>query len=259
MSSAKGPTDPSLGAARPVNSKTARIPRGMRVYVVGDIHGRADLLSRLLEIITADSLSQTETFKLVIYLGDYVDRGANSKDVLNIVRSGSPLGFEKVHLMGNHEFMMLRFLYNVAEGPNWLACGGGATLQSYGVKPSFGLGPIARIVDAQRRLQEKISMDDVFFLSNLRLHYTLGDYLFVHAGIRPGIPLDRQRESDLMWIREDFLHSTIDHGKVVVHGHTITHEPEVEVNRIGLDTGAYATGRLTCLVLEGARRYFLHT
>jgi serine/threonine protein phosphatase 1 len=248
-------------ARRPAAAATvAAVPPGRRVYAVGDIHGRADLLDRLTRLIAEDAAAHPEAAPLLVYLGDYVDRGAQSREVLDRLIEGPPPGFEAVHLLGNHELAMLRFLDDVAIGPTWFAYGGMATLLSFGIRvTASALEGGAGLQALQARLRARLSTPQLAFLRSLELTHVEGDYLFVHAGIRPGVPLDRQSPDDLLQIREEFLRSPLDHGKVVVHGHTVTAEPEIRANRIGIDTGAYATGRLSCLVLEGNRRAFLHT
>lgn len=235
------------------------MPAGARVYAVGDIHGRADLLSEMHGLILADAAASDAERRVVVYLGDYVDRGLESRQVVDLLLDEPLAGFESVHLKGNHEEFMLVFLEDTGVATGWLNNGGNATLYSYGV----GLGDAAsmaeRVEAAQADLAGKLPPRHLRFLDSLRLSHEEGDYLFVHAGIRPGIPLERQREEDILWIRDDFLDSTRDHGKVIVHGHSITSEPEVLPNRIGIDTGAFGSGTLTCLVLEGAERDFLFT
>ncbi len=237
----------------------AAVPRGLRVYAIGDVHGRLDLLDRMLDLIEADAAPTPDLVKYIVYLGDYVDRGAHSRGVIERLIEGPPPGFGAIHLKGNHEASMLDFLEDVRIGPSWLTYGGTATLASYHVPPPHADSPPEEMAQAQEMLRRALPPAHRAFLDSLRTSVTIGDYLFVHAGIRPGVPLERQRENDLLWIREDFLRSTADHGKMVVHGHTICPEPEVRANRIGIDTGAFATHHLTCLVLEGTERRFLVT
>lgn len=237
----------------------AAVPRGLRVYAIGDVHGRLDLLDQLLDSIEDDAATAPGLVKYIVYLGDYVDRGPYSRGVIERLAGGPPPGFGAIHLKGNHEASMLEFLEDIRIGPNWLTYGGTATLASYNVTPPSEEAPPEAMSEAQQRLNAVLPPTHRAFLGSLRPSVTIGDYLFVHAGVRPGVPLDRQREQDMLWIREDFLRSTLDHGKVVVHGHTISMEPEVRANRIGIDTGAFATNRLTCLVLEGNERRFLST
>jgi len=195
---------------------------------------------------------------VLAYLGDYVDRGHDSRGVIDLLLEDPPDGFERVFLKGNHEDMLLHFLAEPADGPLWLINGGRETLMSYGVRQAPGVGGIA--FDTLRDdFARALPPEHRDFLLRLVLTHREGDYLFVHAGIRPGVAVEAQDENDLIWIREDFLLSDRPHDQVVVHGHTPTMAPEQRANRIGIDTGAYATGRLTCLALEGTERRFLVT
>ncbi len=236
----------------------ALVPRGVRVYAVGDIHGRLDLLDQLLHQIESDGAA-TDLVKHIVFLGDYVDRGPQSRAVIERLAAGPPPGFGAIHLRGNHEATLLDFLEDARVGGNWLTYGGNATLASYGVVPPPEATPAERLEEAQQQFRAALPAHHKSFLTRLRTCVSIGDYHFVHAGVRPGVPLDRQDALDLMWIREEFLASQADHGKVVVHGHTIALQPEIRSNRIGIDTGAFATNRLTALVLEGASRRFLCT
>lgn len=241
-------------------SKEAKIPAGSRVYAVGDIHGRCDLLAELQGLITADRGSSSGQRCVLVYLGDYVDRGLESRDVIDRLLDAPLPGMETVHLQGNHERTMLDFLTDLSVGPAWFTFGGVETLLSYGISLDRSLASdYERLAKAQGRLSERLPQRHRAFLERLALQHAEGDYLFVHAGIRPGVPLARQRSDDLLWIREPFLSSGANHGKVVVHGHSISPQPEVFANRIGIDTGAFMTGRLTCLVLEGTEHRFLQT
>jgi Calcineurin-like phosphoesterase. len=240
-------------------SKPAAVPRGMRIYAIGDIHGRLDLLDALTDRIIEDGQSAGSAVRYLVFLGDYVDRGPQSREVVERLAAGPPPGFGAIHLRGNHEASFQGFLDDTRVGPNWMNFGGLATLASYGVHlPSDGSSQ-ERLADIQAQLRAAVPEHHRRFLAGLKASVGIGDYLFVHAGIRPGVPLLRQSENDLLWIREKFLNSTADHGKVVVHGHTIHPEPQIRPNRIGIDTGAFASGRLTCLVLEGTERRFLAT
>ncbi len=237
----------------------SHVPRGVRVYAVGDIHGRLDLLDQLLWQIERDAASGADLVKYLVFLGDYVDRGPDSAMVIERL-SGTPLpGFGAIHLRGNHEAAMLEFINKPEAGADWLEYGGRATLASYGVPAPAEDAPPEHVAEARQRFAEALPAHHRTFLAGLRSSIAIGDYLFVHAGIRPGLPLHRQRDEDLMWIRREFLTSHLDHGKVVVHGHTIAEQPEIRFNRIGIDTGAYASNRLTALVLEGGDRRFLCT
>lgn len=238
----------------------ATVTPGCRLYAIGDIHGRADLLVRLHEMILADAESAkgVERF-LAVYIGDYIDRGLQSREVIDMLLDEPLRGFETVHLKGNHEDMLLRFLEKPAAGPIWLANGGDGTLLSYGVGISTPVRGAEMLGEVRQRLSDAIPVRHLEFLKSLRLSYKIGDYMLVHAGIRPGRPVDEQDPRDLLWIREDFTASGEDHGKVIVHGHSVNYRPEERANRIGIDTGAFATGRLTALVLEEADRRFIQT
>jgi serine/threonine protein phosphatase 1 len=233
---------------------------GSRVYAVGDVHGRLDLLAGLHGLIAADAAAAGASRKVIVYLGDYVDRGPDSRGVIELLMQRPLPGFEHVHLLGNHEDYLLQFLANAALGPNWCSYGGRETLISYGVRPPLPFA--ARDADfeiARRALADKIPPTHVAFLRNLKLTHAEGDYFFVHAGVKPGVALAEQQSEDLLWIRDEFLECRDDFGACVVHGHTIVAAPEERHNRIGIDTGAFATGRLTALVLEGTERRFLQT
>lgn len=246
------PSAPSAGAAGP-----ARVPEGLCVYAIGDMHGRADLFDILVEKIRADAARRACRRRILVCLGDYVDRGPESRGLIARLAAGPPEGFELRCLKGNHEAVMLAFLEDPEVFGHWIALGGDATLKSYGIDivRDAGGGGGGRIRAA---LCAALPESHVRFLQELELWTRIGNYLFVHAGLRPGLPPQRQSEDDLIWIREPFLNYDGDFGGVVVvHGHTPRHDPEVSHNRINIDTGAFMTGRLTCLVLESDRRDFL--
>ena len=191
-----------------------------------------------------------------MFLGDLIDRGPASAEVLERLRTYSPSRASPHFIMGNHEEVMLRVLAGEAELlPSWLRFGGAETLRSYGIDPRDLRGlPSDELV---RHLNDAVPAAHIEFLETFADSITFGTYLFVHAGIRPGVDLAEQSQSDLRWIREPFLGDSTDHGFVVVHGHTITNEVEVTPNRIGIDTGAFRTGTLTALAIEGNRRWLL--
>lgn len=237
----------------------ARVPEGLRIYAIGDIHGRVDLLRQMHEMIGADLAAAPIARAQVVYLGDYIDRGLESRQVVDLLLDEPLAGVERVHLMGNHEEVLLQFLEDPGVGPNWFFFGGDATLYSYRVPGASPAIPADRLANVQEQFRNVLPARHLAFYQSLGAMHQAGDYLFVHAGIRPGVPLAAQSPADLFWIRNEFLDSTADLGAIVVHGHTIMPEPVVRPNRIGIDTGAYASGRLTCLALEGESRRFLAT
>ena len=231
----------------------ARVPAGRCVYAVGDVHGWASKLDALHEMILADAATSAAAEKLIVYLGDYVDRGPDSRGVIDRLLHPLP-GFQALHLCGNHEALMLDYIQRGENGPVWACNGGDATLESYDLPSALIPTP-----DGAARCREAVPAAHLAFLDGLPRLHREGDYLFVHAGIRPGVPLDVQRDEDLIWIREAFLDNDDDFGVVVVHGHTPRREIQQRPNRIGIDTHAYATGVLTCVALEGEERRFLQT
>ena len=231
-----------------------RVPQGTRVYAIGDIHGRLDLLRALRQQVVADAEAAGASQNVVVYLGDYVDRGPDTCGVLDLLIDEPLPGFRSVHLKGNHEEMLLACLRDPDRAARlWLHNGGEQAVESYGIAPR---GSPQAVRDA---FAACLPARHLAFLESLGLTHVEGDYLFVHAGIRPGIPLARQVPEDLLWIRGLFLDSPADHGVVVVHGHTPVAEPEFRPNRIGIDTWAFASGRLSCLVLWDAERSILRT
>ncbi len=237
-------------------AQAARIPPGLRIYAIGDIHGCAALLNRMHASIGVELAASPATAAIVVYLGDYVDRGPDSKGVLDMLSQPGPPGIQRIFLKGNHEDMVLGVLQDPDQVKSWSRLGGFETLLSYGLDPRGVLkrGGFPALVE---NFAAEMPPAHVRFLSDLETSFSAGDYFFCHAGVRPGVPLALQDPHDLMWIRHDFLRSEADHGKIIVHGHTAVEEPDVRPNRINVDTGAYATGCLTALVLEGASRRFL--
>jgi serine/threonine protein phosphatase 1 len=229
------------------------------LYAIGDIHGRTDLLRALHALIAEDAARRSATRKLIVYLGDFVDRGRDSRGVIEMLLASPLAGFECVHLRGNHEDTLLRFLEDISAGPGWFSFGGEETVASYGVRRPLPSDDEEELRRVQREFRSALPAAHLRFLERLKLCHMEGDYFCVHAGVKPGVPLDQQDGHDLMWIREEFLNSKEDFGKVVVHGHTITREPELRRNRIGIDTGAFATNRLTCLAAEGVERTIIQT
>ena len=235
---------------------TRRVPDGTRVYCVGDIHGRDDLLGEMAERVKADMEGQSLDHVVTVFLGDYVDRGLGSMRVVERLARGEwPTLYDR--LAGNHEDLLMAFLEDEGVLEAWRSLGGLETLHSYGV--NVGLAMAGRDFRAvQAAFAAVLPERHRHFLEALKVSTAIGDYFFCHAGVRPGVPLDRQDRNDLLNIRDPFLSSEAEHGKLVVHGHTPSVAPEIRPNRIGIDTAAYATGRLTCLVLEKDQRRFLH-
>lgn len=241
------------------DANAPRVPDDTVVYAVGDVHGCLDLLLRLQQEIAEDMAGRKASRRVVVYLGDYIDRGPDSRGVIEHLAQKPLAGCESVHLAGNHDRWLLDFLDDPGQGQMWLMNGGRATLASYGVAGGPAGGASAAQAETLRDALDRALPDHHRrFLQRLRYHHEEGDYFFAHAGVRPGIPLAEQTADDLLWIREDFLYSDADFGKVVVHGHTPTHTPEEYPNRIGIDTGAFMSGRLTAVALEGAKRRFLY-
>ena len=238
----------------------AQTPPNCRIYAVGDIHGRVDLLARLQGMIEVDAAPLPPGVRrLIVYLGDYIDRGPESEAVIERLIAGPPPGFEAVYLKGNHDDMLLRYLNDGALAETWMMNGGMEALESYGIEVPRPLPPPAWHDGGRQALARALPAAHLDFFRGLKLLHSEGDYLFVHAGVRPEVALDRQQDVDLMWIRHDFLESGEDFGKVVVHGHSITLDVEFPGNRIGIDTGAYHTGQLTALVLQDAEHRLLRT
>lgn len=238
----------------------ASLPKGLRLYAVGDVHGRVDLLRKLRHQVLEDAMSaDTETRKVIVYLGDYIDRGQQSREVLDLLIHEPLPSFQSIFLQGNHEASLLEFLDDAAAGPSWFSVGGDATALSYGVAMPRDLSGDERFAAIRLALRRSLPAEHLDFLRNLKLILEAGDYVFVHAGLRPGVAIRQQKSRDLLWIRDSFLNHGDDFEKVVVHGHSLSHRPEVRKNRIGIDTGAYATNVLTALVLEAGRRRFIDT
>ncbi len=234
-------------------------PEGERIYAIGDLHGRVDLLDRLLAGIEADLRTFDGERTRLVFLGDYVDRGPRSKETLDRLIEIKSRYEHTSFILGNHEDAMLSFLQDPIIGEVWLDFGGIETLDSYGVAPPSPRSSPVALRSARDALEGAIPEGHLDFLEDLELSASFGDYFFVHAGVRPGIALEAQERSDMLWIREEFLSSDWSPGKIVVHGHTPAEKPALARWRIGVDTGAYATGRLTSVVLEGSSRRFLST
>jgi serine/threonine protein phosphatase 1 len=241
------------------SSARARIPDRSRVYAIGDVHGRLDLLEELVAGIRADNAARAPADVRIVLLGDIVDRGPDSAAIVGRCMAFTDRTDRFMVLRGNHEAMMVDAIGgNLLALSLWLRHGGGPALRSWGVPEALigaGASP-----DLLRAARDHVPAEVVQWLATLPLTWTLGDYLFVHAGIRPGCALAEQKTEDLLWIRKDFLESAEDEGFVVVHGHSISDDGiVVRPNRIGIDTGAYRTDVLTALALEGTERWTLAT
>lgn len=234
------------------------VPPGYRVYAIGDVHGRLDLLDDALAQIEADIDARPQARNIIIFLGDLIDRGPSSAQVIERTRAYRKPDVRTVFLSGNHEEVLLRLLRGEHRFlHDWLRFGGAECARSYGISPTA----LKRMDPAQavELLRTSIPKHDQEFLESFVDTFRIGSYVFVHAGLRPGVPLPEQKQSDLRWIREPFLENEDDHGFIVVHGHTIADRVDVRDNRIGLDTGAYRSGVLTAMGLEGRERWFLQT
>jgi serine/threonine protein phosphatase 1 len=240
---------------------TPQTPAATVVYAIGDIHGRLDLLDQVHQCIADDAMQRTASRRQVVYLGDYVSRGPDSAGVVDRVREWLPAGFERITLKGNHEDLLLRFLDGeIDTGRHWLDYGGLEAMSAYGVViTDREARDDASVIALGKQLAERLPASHLEFFRALQISHSAGDYLFVHGGVRPGVPLPEQRDRDCLWIRKTFLNSNADHGATVVHGHSISDQPEIRHNRIGIDTGAYRSNVLTCLVLDGETRSFLQT
>ena len=229
-------------------ARRPRTPVGVRIYAIGDIHGRADLLEDALKRIDTDLANSPTSVSVEVFLGDYIDRGPESRRVLDqlVARKRT---HQTVFLKGNHETFLMDFIVDPTVLGAWERLGGLETLMSYGVVPSISSDRFRQVqlaADLDRTLPESHR----HFLAALKSSFTCGDFFFVHAGVRPGIPLAKQKEEDLLWIRDEFLVCEDDFSKIIVHGHTPVRQPDIRPNRINIDTGAYVTGQLTCLRLE---------
>lgn len=244
-------------ASRPID--TARVPDGVRIYAIGDIHGRDDLLNALLTKIEADDRARGAADTQIIFLGDLVDRGPGSAAVVETALALKTAGRNVRFLMGNHEevFVSACRKNDTKVTRFFLRIGGEATLLSYPItRAEYMTLDMEQLTE---RLDTLVPREHVEFIEGFEDQIIIGDYVFVHAGIRPGVPLSDQKPSDMRWIREEFIDQRGDLEKVVVYGHTIYEAVEERGSRIGIDTGAYDTGKLTALALEGGERWFLQT
>jgi serine/threonine protein phosphatase 1 len=238
---------------RSARKQPAAAGKNERIYAIGDIHGRADLLRWLLDEIGDHVAAQTvPASTYVVVIGDLIDRGPESAEVLRLLQNAQSHTDRLVVLLGNHEQLMLRALEGDRQTfSTWMRVGGIQTLESFGLDSSILEVPFERaIADIRAAVPREI----LEWLNSLPLTARSGDYLFCHAGVRPGVPINRQDREDLLWIRHEFLNDESDHGAVVVHGHSISSDVQVRSNRIGIDTGAYRTGVLTAVYLERTDR-----
>jgi serine/threonine protein phosphatase 1 len=244
--------------AKPAAPWTPRAPDGARIYAIGDIHGRLDLLDRLIAKIEADDEQRPLADTQLIFLGDLTDRGPDSRGVVERLMNLGATGNNVQFIYGNHEELLMKSW----EGDKRIAGvfnrnGGRDTMISYGMSPeAYDDATLDRLIDV---MQDKIPRSHIEFMRSFRDWIVAGDYLFVHAGVKPGVAIEEQSPADLRWIRGDFLHYEGAHDYMVVHGHSISEDVEEKVNRIGIDTGAFATGKLTAIGIEGTDRWFLQT
>ena len=229
------------------------LPPGRRIYAIGDVHGRFDLLGELITRICSREGPFGTVGLTILLLGDLIDRGPKSAQVINLVRKSAQVFPEVITLKGNHEDAMVAAWRGDREAlASWLEFGGTDTLLSFGVdRAVLDSGDIDALIST---LRVSVPEETIDWLDSLPLNYACGDYLFVHAGIRPGLPLDQQEPADFLWIRDEFLEYVASHGPMIVHGHTISDEVDFRRNRIGVDIGAYQSGRLAALRLEGTQR-----
>ncbi len=228
----------------------------MTVFAIGDIHGCAAHLRQMHEKIWRHAAQFPDNKNIIVYLGDYIDRGADSKGVIDELLAPPPSGFEKIYIKGNHEQMLLNYISGAAHAQSWLDYinGGRATIESYGA------AAVGNFPDYNKTVSEFIAAIPPIhlqFYKNLKMFFEIGDYFFVHAGVHPNRHLHDQLDDDMLWIREPFLSSGKNMGKIVVHGHTITAHPDKHPHRIGIDTGAYWSGNLTALALRGKSQEFI--
>jgi serine/threonine protein phosphatase 1 len=247
--------------AAPAAPAAPVMPQGVIVFAIGDVHGRADLLELMLRHITREAGTVENRRVLLVCLGDYIDRGPRSRQVIDqLLALGTAPNLEVRYLRGNHERIFLDFLADpVRNGPSWCAYGGREALASYGVIAPEPDEDEAAWLAARDALRAALPGTHLSFFQDLETSFEIGDYFFAHAGAKPGVPLEDQVEEDLLWIREPFLSGKRRFEKVVVHGHSPEAEVHVDDRRIGLDTGAYATGVLSAIRLEDDDRRLIQT
>lgn len=245
-------------SSKDVARKPAAIPVGVRVWAIGDVHGRMDLLAPLVDAVRADVVKSGAARGVCIFLGDYIDRGPASREVIRYLTDLERDGpVEWRFLKGNHEETMLDFLDDPSVGPAWCTYGGDATLMSYGLRPPQLAHVASAWASLSLDLAHRLPETDRAFLESLELSVEIGGYFFAHAGARPGTPLHKQTAHDLMWIRRSFLDSEVPFERVVVHGHTPTRTVHSDARRLGIDTKAYESGVLTALGLWGDQKSLL--
>ncbi|RIJ20477.1 serine/threonine protein phosphatase [Henriciella barbarensis] len=246
----------SKSVENPPLPRRASAPPKKRAYAIGDVHGRLDLLEDLLQQIERDIGERPTKSNHIIFLGDLIDRGPSSRGVIEKLMDYKPAHAKCHFIMGNHEEALVRGLRGEPDQlDGWLKHGGDATAESYGIDQAYLRRQGNEALE--HALISAIPDRHVEFMAGFLDRIQFGDYLMVHAGIRPGIPIEDQHPSDLRWIRREFLDSQKDHGFVIVHGHTVEPEISNQLNRIGIDTGAYDTGVLTAVRLEGEDVCFL--
>lgn len=251
-----------LACSAPTGGVLRDTPAATVVYAIGDIHGRIDLLDALLPAIEQHVGDRPCSQHVVIFLGDYLSRGMDSRAVVERILHWPPTlpsHARVITLKGNHEDLALRYLAgDLDAGRHWFDYDGLDALADYGVTTSdAGARDEATLLDLQQRFAQALPPTHLAFFKALAVSHREQDYYFVHAGVRPGVPLAAQAAFDQMWIRKRFLESDAEHGALVVHGHSVSDQPDVHASRIGIDTGAYASGVLTCLVLEGSQQAFM--
>ena len=238
--------------------RPAAIPVGQRVYAIGDVHGRIDLVKMLINMIL-DDCADYKGVVTVVFLGDYIDRGPHSREVIEYLMEPLPAPLNAVCLLGNHEEKLAEFITTGRHGPGWLTYGGLETLRSYGIPGPTGVFTPERIESVRESLLKEFPTEHLEWMRNLPSCFESGDYYFVHAGIYPPRPLGEQTLRAKLWIREEFLDWDKPLEKIIVHGHTISEDVEVRIHRIGIDTGAYATECLTAIALEGTLQRIIQT
>ena len=247
-----------FGRKEEISPRTWTAPEGQRIYAIGDIHGRLDLLDQLIVQIEEDNASRNRVRTQIVFLGDLCDRGPDSCGVIERVMQLAAASADVRLIAGNHEELLIRAWEGDRRSAGLInRVGGKETMLSYGVdEVEYDAADLDELLNL---ITTHVPENHIAFLKGAEDWIAAGDYLFVHAGIRPGDAVEEQRTSDLRWIRREFTDFDGDHGMMVIHGHTITDEVDIRTNRVGIDTGAYATGRLTALGIEGTERWFLQT